>query len=56
MWNFINQKRANGAFLKVEIVDNAERLRNGESVFTSAAIKPVSFASRSLKRRPESLK
>jgi hypothetical protein len=45
-----------GQYMKFEIVDNLEKLEAGESVFTSASIKPVSFSSRSLKNIPKSLK
>lgn len=45
-----------GRYLKLEIVDNAQQLRNGVTVFSSVSFKPVSFKAQSLKRCPDSLK
>ncbi len=43
-------------FLKFELTDNVEKLRNDGVVFKAASFKPVSFSSGFLKRRPKSLK
>lgn len=46
----------NGRYLKLELTDNVQALENGEIVWKSVAVKPVSFSTQSLKRCPTSLK
>lgn len=42
-------------FLKVEIIDNVEALKNAGQVWKSVPFKQVSFSSSGLKRKPKSL-
>lgn len=46
----------NGRYLKLEITDNVQALKDGEIVWKSVAVKPISFSTQSLKRCPASLK
>lgn len=61
-WNTDNESpfdeliEKGGRYLKFEIEDNVQKLQGGGTVWKSAAFKPVSFSSRSLKHCPESLK
>ena len=43
-------------YLKFEIIDNVRLLAEGETVWKSTGIKPVSFSSGYLKNKPKSLK
>ena len=54
--DFAEELLQDGNFLKFEIVDNVERLQNGETVWKSVPFKPLSFEVRSLKTKPASLK
>ena len=53
---FAEEMKEKGNYFKFEIENNITSLMSGESVFKSVSVKPVSFSSRSLKRKPESLK
>lgn len=52
----VDDMKANGRYLKLEITDNVKKLEAGESVFSSTSFKPIVWATRGLKRCPESLK
>lgn len=54
--DMVDDMKADGRWLKFEIVDNLAEMNAGESVWTSATFKPLTFSSKSLKRCPESLK
>lgn len=53
---FANEKAENGHYLKFQIINNLENMRENGTVFKTTSIKAITFSSGNLKRCPESLK
>lgn len=53
---FVDELLPNGCYLKFELEDNVQKLKDGGAVWKSVGFKPVSFSSGSLKKCPDSLK
>ena len=56
VYGVVEDMKENGRYLKLEITDNVEKLTAGESIFSNVSFKPIVWATRGLKRCPESLK
>lgn len=45
-----------GRYLKLEITNNIQAMKEGKEIWKSVSLKPLSFKTQSLKRCPDSLK
>lgn len=56
VYGVVEDMKHHGRYLKLEITDNVQKLKDGGAVFSSVSFKAVVFQVRGLKRCPESLK